>query len=102
MVSNSFLTEKDNGSVLNSEDIDTKSGKKIIDVLLSKHPDSGDIHRSCLLDETIPDKEAVMITAGQIEATTRALKGSAGPSGMDAELWHDLLLRRGKQSENLR
>ena len=97
-----FITDRTAGGVMKPNDIDNKTGKPVFEVLKSKHPNAGDLKRAALVEGEYPEQEQIIVTSGHVEKACRSLRGSAGPSGTDAEFWQDALLRFGASSEKLR
>eukprot|EP00978_Attheya_sp_CCMP212_P041002 scaffold229845_cov30-Attheya_sp.AAC.2 len=89
-----WITQRHKGGLLYLDGIDIKTGKPVIDVLKSKHPearvpDLGDLPH---YDET-PECADVDITADTVESVARKLSGSAGPGRIDSVGLSHLLLR---------
>jgi hypothetical protein len=98
-----WITQRHKGGILYPDDIDIKTGKPVIDVLQSKHPearvpDAEDLQH---YNET-PEFVDVDITADTVESVARKLSGSAGPGGIDSVGLSHLLLQFGKTSYKLR
>ena len=80
-----FATEREGGGPMQPDDIDSKTGRPVIDVLRSKHPPPHDTPIEAL--ENFPDKPdpcPVVITSDAVERLSHKLRGGAGPSGVDA------------------
>ena len=73
--------------------VDEKTGQTVPNVLKSKYPNPQRIFTYALVDGQMPDVESVVVTSGMIEKSARTIRGSAGPSRGDAELWRDALFR---------
>ena len=102
-----FLLDRGNGGVLDSEsEAYSKQGalgKTVFEVLQDKHPEQRAPDRSAFLScDELPPLEQVDVTSSHIEHVARSLRGSAGPSGTDADQWKSFLLRFGKASDRLR
>lgn len=96
-----WLTKRTAGGVLHPDD--EVQGKKVLEVLKSKHPSSKPHCEDAQIEaDYVPDFEDVFITADVIEKTARRIQGSAGPSGTDSDHWQAVLLRYGAQSSLLR
>jgi hypothetical protein len=102
------LTSRNGGGVLWPDDKCTKTGRPVIDVLLSKHPDLrepplvGSATGAFEPHDDVPTATPVDITADDIEAIATRLSGAAGPGGANAADSRNWLLRFGKESEALR
>jgi hypothetical protein len=102
------LTDGVRVGVLRPEDLCTKTGCPVIEVLCDKHPDQR------LLDlsdpnslafskfEEVPDPIPLDRNPEIIEANDRKLTGAAGCSSVDFALLKSALLRHGKASAELR
>ncbi len=98
-----WLTERCSGGTLSHSDVDTSSGKKVLDVLKSKHPDPAVVNSEAFLQcQQLPQLVSVDITGAHIGVVARKIQGSGGPGGTVASLWQDILLKFGKCSEQLR
>uniref|UniRef100_A0A8D8WJ63 Reverse transcriptase domain-containing protein n=1 Tax=Cacopsylla melanoneura TaxID=428564 RepID=A0A8D8WJ63_9HEMI len=96
---NRWITNRDQCGVLNL-DKKLSSGKTVLEVLQEKHPDST---TPALIDcDELPCLLDVDITANHIEKVARSIRGSAGPSGTNAESWSCFLLKYGNHSTSLR
>uniref|UniRef100_A0A7S3Y8Y3 CXC domain-containing protein n=1 Tax=Heterosigma akashiwo TaxID=2829 RepID=A0A7S3Y8Y3_HETAK len=73
-------------------------GKTNIEVFEEKHPKPRTPVKEAFLDQPLPVKEEVVITAEVIERVAHAVKGSAGVSGTDSVAWKSLLLGYGNAS----
>eukprot|EP00978_Attheya_sp_CCMP212_P030440 scaffold111966_cov57-Attheya_sp.AAC.1 len=98
-----WITQRHKGGILYPNDIDIKTGKPVIDVLRSKHPEGRvpDVVDLPHYDET-PEFVDVDITSYTVESVARKLSGSAGPGGIDSVGLSHLVLRFGKTSATLR
>ena len=80
-----FVTDQASGGVLQPNDIDTKLGKCVLDVLREKHPPPGvanhDVFLTC---SKLPLLIDVDITPSHVEWVARRLRGSGGPGGTDS------------------
>ncbi|KAF6210308.1 hypothetical protein GE061_013412 [Apolygus lucorum] len=65
-------------------------GTTVRDVLQEKHPPQAVPEVESFLTDNLPTMIDVNVTAGHIENAAHKLKGSAGPSGTDAEQWRNL------------
>ncbi|KAL7463315.1 hypothetical protein ACHAXS_003701 [Conticribra weissflogii] len=103
-----FLTNKhDDNVILQPDDIDTKTGKSVLEVLKSKHPQIRipDItQEEFKLDkyDFVPQPLDLHITENDVKLMAPQLHGSGGPSSLDSHLLTDLLLRYGTSSNILR
>ena len=103
-----MLSNRDGGGVMHPEDADTKSGRKVIDVLREKHPEmmipgldeegwaSFESYDECL--NSVP----VDCTEETVEEVAGKLSGGAGPGSVDAIAMKNWLLRHGRPSQVLR
>lgn len=84
-------------------DIDKKTGRPVVDVIKSKHPNEVIPDASKLQDyvET-PDFVDIDITVDTVEKAAQRLAGNAGLGGMDSNAVSKLLLQFGKSSHILR
>jgi hypothetical protein len=104
------LTHRDTGGVMMPDDLCTKSGRPIAEVLHQKHPeqrDPGDlIGQADTAFEPYTDGHPftvpVMITDKVVETVAATLSGAAGSCGTDAVTLSNWLLCYGKASERLR
>ncbi|KAL7523721.1 hypothetical protein ACHAWF_002319 [Thalassiosira exigua] len=104
-----MATNRDKGGgVYSPEDSDTKTGKRVIDVLRSKHPDlmiprleeegwmSFEEYDEC------PSAIPLDCTQETVKEVAGKLQGGAGPSSVDAIAGKDWLLHHGRASQELR
>ena len=102
------LTSRGGGGVLQPDDTCTKTGRPVVEVLHSKHPDLreppsvGTATGAFEPYGAVPMPIPVDITADDVEAVATRLSGAAGPGGTDAVDLRNWLLRFGKESEALR
>ena len=98
-----FATDRAGGGVLQPSDVDSKSGKCVLDVLREKHPPPGvatvDAFVSC---PELPLLIDVDVTSSHVEQVAHRLRGSAGPGGTDSYHWQCFLLHYGAHSSRLR
>jgi len=98
-----WQTDRDGGSVLSPDDIDSKSGKSVEEVLLEKHPPLRDISPSFLEDyDSVPEFPDIIITDKNVESVAIKLSGSAGLVNFDSIMMRNLLLQHGQASAKLR
>ena len=98
-----FVTERDEGGILDRKDLDLKTGKPVSEVLKSKHtdviiPESIDLTE---FDE-IPELVNLDINEDTVLSITSKLTRSAGSGGVYSLTLRHWLLRFGKQSRELR
>ncbi len=99
-----FLTNNhDENTILQPNQIDSKTNKSVLDVLKSKHPPLRipDITQTKYkLDEFeyVPQPLPLNITEDDVKLIAPQLHGSGGPTSLDSSLLSDLLLRFGKSS----
>ena len=80
-----FITQRDQGGVLQMAALDSKSGLPVLDVLKSKHPDAVIPPPEVLEEyESIPSFVPLDITATTVEGVARKMSGGAGPGGVDS------------------
>ncbi|KAF6207127.1 hypothetical protein GE061_018366 [Apolygus lucorum] len=86
-----WATDRSGGSVLHPDTM--VGGQTVVEVLRSKHPPQMEPNRE-LFDAAgeLPLLVDVNIAASHIERAAHRLRGSAGPSGTDAQQWRDMLL----------
>ena len=102
------LTDGVRGGVLGPEDLCTKTGRPVIEVLRDKHPDQRlpDLWDPNSLAfskfEEVPDPIPLDCSPEIVEAVARKLTGAAGCSSVDSALLKSALLRHGKASAELR
>ena len=102
------VTNRGGGGVLQPDDVCTKTGWPILEVLQGKHPKM----RESDLDDprlkifeaypTLPQVVRLDITADAVEKVASRLSGSVGPSGTDAVDLGNWLLRHSAESQLLR
>lgn len=98
-----FLSGRIKGGVLQPNDIDTKSGLPVIDVLMEKHPSPGNATTTALLEyETTPPMLPLVCTADLVAEVAKRMGGSGGPGGVDSYALADWILRFGESSRRLR
>ena len=98
-----WITGRTAGRVLESTDIDSKSGKTVLDVLKEKHPPPGKLNPNAFLHcDPLPHLVDIDVTAAHVEQVAHHCRGAAGPSGTDAIQWQRFLLRYGIKSNHLR
>ena len=102
------LTNRSGGGVLQPDDLCSKAGRPVLDVLQEKHPELREPPSVGTIDgafEPYPDRPTpipVDVTAEDVESVSSRLSGAAGPGGTDAVDLRNWLLRFGKESEALR
>ncbi|KAI2510018.1 hypothetical protein MHU86_4444 [Fragilaria crotonensis] len=102
------LTNRSGGGVRQPDDLCTKSGRPVWQVLQEKHPalrDPTSVGDKDGAFEPYPDLPApipVCVTQDDVEAISPRLAGAAGPGGTDAVDLANWLLRFGRESEALR
>ena len=100
-----MITNRDVGGAYRPFDMDSKSGRPVIDVLCEKHPDTRVPSESDFDNHPGgPDCLESMPIYCFEECVTKAaarLSGSAGPCGIEADMLKNWLLRHGAQSERL-
>jgi hypothetical protein len=105
------LTNRDQGGVLQPDDVCSKTGRPVLEVLRGKHPamrdpdpDLTDPDRGSFeaYAEETPTPVPVVITGEVVEQVASRLSGGAGPGGTDAVDLRNWLLRFGAESESLR
>ncbi|KAF6214349.1 hypothetical protein GE061_009089 [Apolygus lucorum] len=96
-----WATERGGGGVLMPEQM-VSEGKTVRDVLEEKHTPQKLPAAEMFMSDDLPFMMEANVTSGHIESAAHKLKGSAGPSGTDAEQWRNLLLRYGGHSGRLR
>ncbi|CEM26585.1 unnamed protein product [Vitrella brassicaformis CCMP3155] len=97
-----FLTERGGGGVLDPQDVAENDTRTVREVLADKHPQQRTADPAAFIDGDLPPLVGVDITANQVERAAREIQGGVGPSGGDATLWKDLLLKHGGHSTRLR
>ena len=100
-----FATGSLNGSPLNIEDIDVKTGKPVLEVLKSKHPDIHfpDINGYSFEEyPKIPDALQTEISEEMVEKMAKKISGSGGPSSVHTVHLKSWLLYFDEASAKLR
>ena len=103
-----FATDRSPGGPLDPDGADSKTGQSVIDVLRSKHPairipDLENPEVKCFQEyDHTPVSVPHAFDEDTIAGIAKKLHGSAGPGGIDAELFKSLLLRHGAASAILR
>ncbi|KAL3810422.1 hypothetical protein ACHAXA_005630 [Cyclostephanos tholiformis] len=101
-----MVTNRDGGKPYSPNDLDSKSGRVVIDVLREKHPDCPVPSEKAF--DAYPDATDLLDTMSVYcyeECVAKAmarLSGRAGPCGVEAEMLKHWLLRYGAHSEKLR
>jgi hypothetical protein len=102
------VTNRDGGGVLLPEDLCTKTGRPVFEVLESKHPDTRipnlDDPNNIAFEEyeELPDPIPLECLPETLEKVALRLHGSSGPSSVDAAALKTYLLRYGRSSAELR
>jgi hypothetical protein len=102
------LTDRSGGGVRQPDDLCSKAGRPVWQVLQEKHPALRDPTSTGVADgafEPYPDLPApvpVCVSQDDVEAISSRLTGAAGPGGTDAVDLANWLLRFGRESEALR
>ena len=102
------VTNRDGGGVLLPEDLCTKTGRPVFEVLESKHPDTRipnlDDPNNIAFEEyeELPDPIPLECLPETLEKVALRLHGSSGPSSVDAAALKTYLLRYGRASAELR
>ena len=98
-----FATLRGEGGVLKATDVDSKTGKPVLEVLQSKHPPAVIPPVEELEDyEVVPDMLELDITADTVTEVAAKLSGAGGPGGVDAIALQQWLLKYGVQNHSLR
>ena len=98
-----FATSRDKGGILNATDIDSKSGKPVLEDLQSKHPDSiipAPDHLETY--DKLPALVTLDIINNTVQSVAAKMSGGAGPGGIDSLTLQNWLLHFGKESNQLR
>eukprot|EP00117_Sycon_ciliatum_P037591 scpid15790/ scgid28089/ len=99
------LSESKSPGVLRLDDIaDPATGETVDDILRQKHPAGADPDPDVLLEgEPEPVRTVLFaaITADLIKKIARSIKGSSGPSGVDADGWRAMLTCYAAASDQL-
>ncbi len=103
-----FATNRGGGGVLLPQDLCTKTGRPVMEVLHSQHPDTRipdlkDPH--CFAFEhydEVPVEIPTDCTSEDLETLALRMSGSAGPSSFDTIMLRNCLLRYGRALGNLR
>ncbi|KAI2504762.1 hypothetical protein MHU86_9698 [Fragilaria crotonensis] len=102
------LTNRSGGGVRQPDDLCTKSGRPVWQVLQEKHPalrdptSVGEEDGAFEPYSDLPTPIPVCVTQDDVEAISPRLAGAAGPGGTDAVDLANWLLRFGRESEALR
>ena len=98
-----YLTEREKGGVLLPDDICSKTGLRVADVLDSKHPNTREPEPDALHQyESLPEFIDVDVTEDAVEQTARKMSGAAGLGGLDSYTLKHWLLGFGRASQELR
>jgi hypothetical protein len=99
-----FVTDRQGGGVMSpDEDAVKPAGKNVLEVLESKHPQQrAPDNEDFISCEELPPLIDIEVTNSHVEEAAKKLSGSAGISGFDSHQLQKILIRYGKQSENLR
>ena len=98
-----FVTLQRAGGVLLPDNIDTKSGRPVVDMLREKHPvpivpDVGVLEDYGIIPEFMP----INITEDTVEQVSGRLTGATGPGGIDAAGLQQWILRFNVANQRLR
>ena len=100
-----ILTRDSGGGLLALDEIDVKTGKKVLEVMKDKHPRAAPVDANApgIFEEYdfLPDQVKVTITPAQIRDAAERLQGSGGPDGVDAVECKRWILRHGLASAHL-
>jgi hypothetical protein len=98
-----YITTREKGGVMTSDDIDEKTGDSVAEVLASKHPEAKtpDVRHLPTYSET-PVLHDIDITTDVVEHVASRLTGSAGLGGSDAHAVSHWLLKFSAASQRLR
>ena len=89
-----FVTERDQGGLLDGDDIDVKSGLPVHQVLESKHPDAMIPEIGALEHyDSVPEMLDLDVTCDTVETVSKKMAGAAGTGGTDAIALQHWLLR---------
>ena len=100
-------TQRNGGNTLQPDDLCSKAGRPVFEVLEDKHPPLRDPQSVGEQDGAFepytqaPLSIPVLITAEFVEKVASRISGAAGPGGVDAVDLQNWLLRFGKESEAL-
>ena len=103
-----WVSNRDGRGVLHPDDVDSKSGKTVVEVLESKHP-------ACMISKLGEEGWAsfekyderlnsVLVDCDQeiVQRVADRMKGGAGPTSVDAQAMSHMLLKFGNNSQALR
>ena len=102
------LTDRSGGGVRQPDDLCSKAGRPVWQVLQEKHPalrdptSTGDAEGAFEPYPDLPAPVPVCVSQDDVEAISSRLTGAAGPGGTDAVDLANWLLRFGRESEALR
>ena len=98
------MTGRESGGLYRPGDLDSKTGLPVVEVLRQKHPDAAvpDEHDFDVYLDDVVEPISICCYEEDVARQVPKLGGSAGPSGVDAQLCERMLLRYGVHSEKLR
>ena len=101
------LTARQCGGVYDPDDLDSKTGRPVINVLQGKHPNLrdppvGEENGAFEPYSIVPMPIPLLMSDEVIQQVATDLTGSAGPSGIDSIMLQDWLFRWGVESQALR
>ena len=97
-----FVTLRGAGEVLSPDNINTKSGRTVVNVLRDKHPALIVPNVEVLKHyDVVPEFVPIDITEDTVEQISGRLTGATGPGGIDAASLQQWLLRFGVVSQRL-
>ena len=80
-----WLTDRNGGGVLCHSDVDGSSGKSVLEVLKSKHPQPGHVGVEAFVECCqLPPFVSVDVTGAHIGKVAMRIHGSGGPGGTSA------------------
>ena len=103
-----IVTNRGSGGILRPDDVCTKTGKPVIEVLQGKHPDArtpdlGDPKNTAFeAYPSLPEVIPLDVTEDDAKNLASRLHGGSGVGGVDAIDFQNWLLHHGKASEMFR